>query len=364
MAMFHFRIKSDKKPDGSKVSAFKHVEYIRREGNFAEVEHWEQKNKFVGNFISSDDVKNVCNGQDCLLYKTDDFGSIRNSANGIEVTENSSPTTKTMNHQPLIILGSPNFKQSVLQAALDFNLDISFADKLMQNEFVRRKEIIRNERQIFIANGGTLISKRPSSTKNFFPTLSKTVEDAKKIGLNLRTISALPALPQSETTISLSEEEKVELEQLAHDSHKNLRFDFADERKNFAKWTADKILQRIHYSQSFLSAESHLEYINRKNAFAHRGGCIFHAHHLPKWAHDDPKNFFKAADRYEGKGNRRYVEIEFSLPNELKTVDQFRQIIEPFIQKHLKNHYYAYAIHDKFGALSNQHHPHVHIMFS
>ena len=373
MAMFHFRIKSDKKTDGTKISAFKHVEYIRREGNFDNIENWEEKNKFVGNFISSADIKDACDGLNFLLYKTDDFGSIRNSPNGIEVTENFSPTTlavaltladKIMNHQPLITSGSPDFKQSVLQAALFFNLDISFADQLMQYEFVRRKEIIRNERKNFISNGGTLISKRPSLTKIFSPIHSRTVEEVTKAGLNLRTISALPALPQSENDITLSAEEKIELENLAHFSYNNLRFDFSDERKNFAKWTADKILQRIHYSQSLLSAESHLEYINRKNAFAHRGGCIFHAHHLPKWAHDDPKNFFKAADRYEGKGNRRYVEIEFALPNELKTVAQFRQIIEPFIQKHLKNHYYAYAIHDKFGALSNQRHPHVHIMFS
>ena len=373
MAMFHFRIKSDKKPDGTKVSAFKHVEYIRREGNFAEIANWEEKNKFVGNVISSADVKNVCKGQNFLLYKTDDFGSIRNSANGIEVTENSSPTTlavaltladKIMNHQPLIFSGSSNFKQSIMQVVLDFNLDISFADTLMQNEFVRRKEIIQNERKIFISNGGILISKRPSSTKIFSPIHSKTVEDAKKVGLNLLTISDLNTLPQLENDISLSEEEKIELEKLARDSYKNLRFDFSDERKKFAKWTADKILQRIHKNQSLLSAESHLEYINRENAFAHRGGCIFHAHHLPKWAKDDPKNFFKAADRYEGKGNRRYVEIEFALPNELHTVEQFRQIIEPFIHKHLANHYYAYAIHDKFGELSNQRHPHVHIMFS
>ena len=59
------------------------------------------------------------------------------------------------------------------------------------------------------------------------------------------------------------------------------------------------------------------------------------------------------------------MEIEFALPNELKTVEQYRQIIDAFISKHLKDHYYAYAIHDKIGAMSNgQHHPHVHIMFS
>ena len=31
MAMFHFRLKSDKKPDGTKISAVKHVDYIRHE---------------------------------------------------------------------------------------------------------------------------------------------------------------------------------------------------------------------------------------------------------------------------------------------------------------------------------------------
>lgn len=59
------------------------------------------------------------------------------------------------------------------------------------------------------------------------------------------------------------------------------------------------------------------------------------------------------------------MEIEFALPNELKTVEQYRQIIDSFIAKHLSDHYYAYAIHNKIGVMSDgQHHPHVHIMFS
>lgn len=375
MAMFHFRIKSDKKPDGTKVSAVKHVEYIRREGNFAQVEEWKEKNKFDGFFISSKLTQNLFDGQNFFLYKTDDFGSIRNSENGIEVTENSSPTTlavaliltdKTMNHQPLVISNAPNFKKSVLEVALLADLDISFADKLLQDAFVSRKENLKNDQKNFIKNGGYLITKRPTPKNIFSPAHTQTVEDVTKVGLNLRSIADLKSIPSlsAEDDISLSEEEKNELEQLAQDSYQNLRFDFSHERKNLAKWTADTILQRLDESFDYISAHSHIEYINRENAFAHRGGCIFHSHHLPKWAKDDPKNFFKAADRYEGSGNRRYVEIEFALPNELKTVEQFRQIIEPFIQKHLANHYYAYAIHDKFGELSNQRHPHVHIMFS
>ncbi|MBQ5502215.1 MAG: MobA/MobL family protein, partial [Selenomonas sp.] len=39
--------------------------------------------------------------------------------------------------------------------------------------------------------------------------------------------------------------------------------------------------------------------------------------------------------------------------------------VEAFVQKHLQDFYYAYAIHDKVGAMSNgERQPHVHIMFS
>lgn len=45
-------------------------------------------------------------------------------------------------------------------------------------------------------------------------------------------------------------------------------------------------------------------------------------------------------------------------------MEQNREIVDRFIGEYLQNHYYAYAIHDKIGELSNQRHPHVHIMFS
>ena len=143
-----------------------------------------------------------------------------------------------------------------------------------------------------------------------------------------------------------------------------MHYKFVDypDRKKLAVQTARKILERVQKKQ--IKAQAHVEYINRERAFAQRGECIFHAHRLPKWAHDDPKKFFQAADRYEGIGNRRYMEIEFALPNELKTVEQYRQIIDAFIAKHLSDHYYAYAIHEKKGMMSGEPHPHVHIMFS
>ena len=288
MAMYHFRLKSDKKPNGTKISAVKHVEYINREGSFSDDGHEQENGKFVGNFITTEKIPNALGGQNVLLYKTGSFGLIRNTQRGIEVTENASETTiatalllaaETMNHQQLVIKGSEEFKREVLKTAVLQDLPISFDDLLMQIEFMRNK--------------------------------------------------------------------------------------FVDypERKKLAVETAHKILERLEKKQTV--AQAHVEYINRERAFAKRGECIFHSHRLPKWAKNDPKKFFQAADRYEAKGNRRYMEIEFALPNELKTVEQYRQIIDAFVAKHLSNHYYAYAIHNKIGVMSDgQYHPHVHIMFS
>ena len=187
MAMFHFRLKSDKKPNGTKISAVKHVEYINREGSFSHDEQWQKNNKFVGDCITTAQTSNALEGLETLLYKTDDFGSIKNTQRGIEVTENASPTTlsialmlaaETMNHQPLIINGSPDFHKAVLQTALLANLPVTFADRLLQKEFERLKERKSNDDKKFIANGGTIVTKRPNPKSSIAPTHRKTIEDA------------------------------------------------------------------------------------------------------------------------------------------------------------------------------------------
>jgi len=374
LAMYHFRIKSDKKPNGTKISAVKHVEYINREGTFAHDEYWKQNNKFVGNFITTEKMPNVFDGINALLYKTDDFGSIKNSERGIEITENFSHTTitialmladKALNHQPLIINGSPDFHKALLQVALENNLSISFQDKLMQGTFELRKREKETEIRKFLAAGGKIVTKRPKSQSRIHPARAKTIEEAIKTGFHLSTLSQLPSLSGESEGIKLTEDEVRDLDEFMREQYQRVRYDFSDEQKRLAQLTAKKILENVQEALKQQSAISHAEYINRERAYEKRGGCIFQFHHLPKWAHDDPKKFFQAADKYEGVGHRRYVEIEFALPNELKTVEQYRQIIDPFIAKHLSEHYYAYAIHNKIGMMSDgQHHPHVHIMFS
>ena len=70
MVMLHFRLKSDKKPNSTKVSAVKYVEYINREGSFANDEQWEQNNKFVGDFITIAKTLRALNGLNALLYNS------------------------------------------------------------------------------------------------------------------------------------------------------------------------------------------------------------------------------------------------------------------------------------------------------
>ena len=187
--MFHFRIKSDKKPNGTKISAVKHVEYINREGSFSHDEHWEQTNKFVGNFISTEKTPNALDGINTLLYKTDDFGSIGNSERGIEVTENLAD--KALNHQPLIINGSPDFHKTVLQVALENNLSISFQDKLMQGTFELRKREKENERRKFLAAGGKIVTTRQKSQSHIHPARVKTIEEAIKTEFHFPSLSQL-----------------------------------------------------------------------------------------------------------------------------------------------------------------------------
>ena len=134
--------------------------------------------------------------------------------------------------------------------------------------------------------------------------------------------------------------------------------------KNDTKTSGTKVSAKNH-AKYILREEgkAHADYINREGAQSEKTDCVFKSNQLPKWAKGSAQKFFSAATRYEDKGNVRYREIELSLPNEL-TLEQNREIVDRFIANHVSNHYYAYAIHEKAGALSGERHPHVHIMFS
>lgn len=95
---------------------------------------------------------------------------------------------ETMNHQPLIIKDSPDFHKAVLQTALLANLPVTFVDRLLQKEFERLKERKADDDKKFIANGGTIVTKRRNPKSSIAPTHANSI-DATKNGLRLPTLS-------------------------------------------------------------------------------------------------------------------------------------------------------------------------------
>ena len=145
MASYHFRIKSDKKADGKKVSAPIHVEYIQREGKYEREGVGKDERNFLMNVITSEKVKDIVEGNFAPLYVSDLYGSIANTYKGIGISKNFSDITvlialelakNTMKNEPLIINGSKKFQSKVLNLAAQNELELSFQDEKMQTEFI------------------------------------------------------------------------------------------------------------------------------------------------------------------------------------------------------------------------------------
>lgn len=113
-----------------------------------------------------------------------------------------------------------------------------------------------------------------------------------------------------------------------------------------------------------IAAADHLDYIARQEKYSQKEGFICGGHHLPEWAKNSPKAFFRAADTYEASVHT-YKEIEFALQGEL-TLEQNLALAQEFISKHLgTDYYYSYAIHNKLAAMGEgEENLHCHLMFS
>ncbi|WP_432748453.1 MobA/MobL family protein [Pectinatus frisingensis] len=379
MAMYHFTIKTDKKPDGTKVSALTHTEYINRENKYKDYDLKDEifKQNF-NNTISIDTKDTVFNDKKMLLYHSP-FGDIIHSNKGISISDNASMETiaialaiaSKIYKKDIMLKGSTTFEASVVLAANNMELPVVFANKILDENFrnIKKEQKYGQDRtgpRRTSKNIGTIRNTTNKSQYGIKQAKGKTIKTITTRGFNLRTLSECGLVYSPEDTDMLlpGDADSIIYDERQRSIDTNMRWDVSRLRGIAAKKTADLILNNVIHQMDNVFASSHAEYINREAAFKKRGGCIYKKHHLPNWANDSPKSFFAAADRYEGVGNTRYKEIEFALPNELK-LDQQKEIIEKFVETHLKDFYYAYAVHDKIGAMSNgEHNTHVHIMFS
>lgn len=399
MAVFHFEIKSDRRKGGKQTSALQHVKYINREGPYQDADERELIKLPAENVITGPELQEHAPGRELLLYSSP-FGVIKQDDSGIRVSRNASTQTvaialevaKRLYGNALELRGQERFQQQAVAASSQLHLDIHFQSQLHQEAVMRKIKEQEHERRIFEAAGGRygvpVFSPGdilfPSGIPGTFPigsggresrsgilesdTERHTVTEIARTGWSLPALSGRNVvLPGRQPDVLLSRNASHQLQRRIRrrqDSLPKLRWDVSGYRKNAVEASVKEILHNLQYHLDKTFASSHVQYINRESVFEQRGGCVYKAHHLPSWAENNPLNFFRAADQHERDNGERYKEIVFSLPNEL-SLSQQKEIIQRFLDAHMKNYYYAYAIHDKIGTMSNgEHHTHVHLMFS
>lgn len=401
----HLHLKTDQKPDGTKISAIEKIEYINRDGKYKDIdeERLRQHDVFQCAIFSSNAIgRHLAREQ--LLYESP-FGKIKQTADGkIMVSKHASVETvaialsvamRVYGKEKLLLEGDRRFQGKVMVAGGEIDLPLGFENEMLNAKYQRTLEAYRNERAKcttrFLAGSRELRRRDHARTGIPIPYPQPSTEKTLTTRKRLR-VSVLPQRPLAihQTTranLLLHGTERVLLDDERTKQRNSMRRDIdgdgtrpdfniraaasprprwnlgAERRKN-AEETAKRILINLRETLDRTYAYSHIQYINREAAFQKRGGCIGKGHSLPKWAQDDPKRFFEAADIYERSNGERYKEIEFALPNELPFKAQ-KEIVENFIRRELSNHYYAYAMHDKIGQMSDgTHNVHVHIMFT
>ena len=108
----------------------------------------------------------------------------------------------------------------------------------------------------------------------------------------------------------------------------------------------------------------HASYIARQGFHGNRDDLIVAGHgNLPAWAKDDPKTFWRAAEKGERKNGAVYREALIALPNEL-TLTQNAALVEDLLSKIARGKAYQFGIHAPTSSLEREPNPHVHVMTS
>ena len=169
MACYHFRLKSDKKPNGMRVSSAEHISYVNREGKYQDAD-----SRFI---LQTGSYKNTIYGthpilslpkKPMLLYSSP-FGNIKLDAHGIHVSHGASIETQAIALRTaqkifgdeLGVHGDEGFTRNLLIAERDLQLGAHFSDADLEraNEKMQ-KEREEIEWQRGLAQGSVISARR------------------------------------------------------------------------------------------------------------------------------------------------------------------------------------------------------------
>ena len=386
MPNYRFEIKSDKRHSGGHTSATTHCEYIQREGRFADLGQEELESLSYNNLITGKyPIENLPESE--LLLYSSPYGKILVDKSGVRFMRQSTLSEETIAMgieiarkiygDELELKGRSTFVNKTMATAVKLEVPVSWRDEYQNKVMDIMKEDYENGERDFRAAGGKYIRrriadprKRAGRGRGKMPISEPhakldTLEALAKRGFSLPKLPKCHMVrPEGRSQLLLSRDENNHLLNKCRESTSHLRWYSLRARRRAIDKTVNDIMVNFQKCNDAVYASSDVQYINRESIFKKRGGCLYTANHLPRWAEGNAKKFFQAADRHERGNGERYKEIVFSLPNELG-LEENKKIVEAFVQKHLQDFYYAYAIHDKVGAMSNgERQPHVHIMFS
>lgn len=386
MPNYHFKVKTDKRPNGKQTDAFSHCEYIERKGRFADLGAEEMESIAEGNkMFGKHPIENLPETE-ILLYNSP-YGKILLDKTGLRLMKQSTLSEETIAlgielarkiyGDVLELKGKSDFKRRAMTTAVKLEVPVTWGADYQNKAAAIMKEEYENDNRDFIAAGGKYITRRVADTRNSAGAFRRqspfaephakldTLESFAKRGLSVPRLPQCHVVcPEGGGQLLLSRDEANHLLNKCREYNSHLRWYSLRARRPAIDRNVDFIMSNLQKRNDSVYASSHVQYINREAVFKKRGGCLYTANHLPGWAKGNATTFFRAADRYERANGERYKEIEFSLPNEL-SLEENRKIVEDFIDKYLQNFYYAYAIHDKIGTMSNgERQPHVYIMFS
>ncbi|PLX72903.1 MAG: hypothetical protein C0607_15300 [Azoarcus sp.] len=111
------------------------------------------------------------------------------------------------------------------------------------------------------------------------------------------------------------------------------------------------------------TANQHAKYITRQGAYEDREDLVAKGHgNLPHWA-ETPKEFWKAADKFERRNGAAFREHEVALPIELTTTQQI-ELAQQLINDLAGHKPYEFAIHANTSSLEGKCNTHMHLMIS
>ena len=276
MTCYHFTMKLDRKPDKSPVKAETHLDYINRDGQFKDIdfERAIKEQQFVGNMLCPPLPQNKEGVK--TLYRSL-YGSVIDNGIGIESSDKSSIETlqlslalaKKQYGSNLDVQGSTDYKAKIIVAASEMDMPVTFVDEMMNKQYHKLQEEKEHGRERFrrsseererragvrLANLEPIGERRPPARRNRMQIMSVC-------GLDENSRSTGMLLPRNIPAV---------VEQHKADGYPVMRRDVSRKIREKAEQTAEQILSQ---SNDNVLAASHVDYINRKENYAAKGGCI------------------------------------------------------------------------------------------